>query len=109
MSTELVECGLIVSKDNPWLGYSPDGIVFENNKPFKLIEIKCPYEGKKKGINEVINSIKWLTKENDQLSLKKHHSYYAQVQIGMAVLNLPLTDFVIYTPFDKGLKILSIS
>lgn len=27
----------------------------------------------------------------------------------MAVLNLPLTDFIIYTPFDKGLKILSIN
>lgn len=48
MSMEVVQCGLVISELNPWLGCSPDGIVFENNKPWKLIEIKCPKEGKKK-------------------------------------------------------------
>lgn len=48
ISSKVVECGLIVSKENQWLACSPDGILFLNNKPFKLIEIKCPYEGRKK-------------------------------------------------------------
>ena len=52
ISSKVVECGLIVSKENPWLACSPDGILFLNNKPFKLVEIKCPYEGRKRGISD---------------------------------------------------------
>lgn len=36
---------LIVPKKQPWLGYSPDGIVFIENEPMKLLEIKCPVIG----------------------------------------------------------------
>lgn len=36
---------LILTKKFSWLGYSPCGIIFENGKPSKLLEIKCPYSG----------------------------------------------------------------
>ncbi|XP_074115343.1 uncharacterized protein LOC141538025 [Cotesia typhae] len=68
MSMEVVQCGLVISELNPWLGCSPDGIVFENNKPWKLIEIKCPKEGKKKNIDDTVKSIKWLTNEHGALT-----------------------------------------
>lgn len=106
---KVVECGLIVAHNNPWLGCSPDGIVFDNLKPIKVIEIKCPYNGKKKGLQEVISSLKYLVTENDQLTLKKQHPYYAQVQISMVLSNLLSADFIIYTPFDNGLLVLPIS
>ncbi|KAF2885848.1 hypothetical protein ILUMI_20325, partial [Ignelater luminosus] len=32
-----------VPHNNNWLGYSPDGVIFENNKPTALLEIKCPF------------------------------------------------------------------
>ncbi|XP_063977573.1 uncharacterized protein LOC135162729 [Diachasmimorpha longicaudata] len=64
---KIVETGLIVSCENSWLGYSPDGIIFDENKPVKLIEIKCPYSGKKNKLSEVINSIKWLVKKATNL------------------------------------------
>ena len=57
----------------------------------------------------MINTIKWLEKRNDQLTLKQRHAYYAQIQISMAILNLQSTDFLIYTPFDNNLTTLSIS
>lgn len=98
-SANVLECGLIVSRHNPWLGYSPDGIVFVDDKPTRLIEIKCPYNGKKEKA-QVVKSLTWLEKKKKKFTLKKCHSYYCQVQIGMAVLNLPVTDFIIYTPFD---------
>ncbi|KAK5650052.1 hypothetical protein RI129_001081 [Pyrocoelia pectoralis] len=42
----VMECGFIISEFNPWLGYSPDGLVMDNNQyPAELIEIKCPFEG----------------------------------------------------------------
>lgn len=109
-SITVAECGLVISQKNPWLAYSPDGVVFDkNNNPIKLIEIKCPYEGKKQGLEDVLQLLKWLVIENGNWTLKKKHTYYAQVQIGMAVLNLPATDFIMYTPFDNKLAIFTVN
>lgn len=41
----VIECGMVVSQTNPWLGFSPDGVIFENNAPVALIEIKCLFDG----------------------------------------------------------------
>lgn len=38
-------CDLVVSPIVPWLAFSPDGILFKDNKPQALIEIKCLYKG----------------------------------------------------------------
>ncbi|KAK4885416.1 hypothetical protein RN001_001687 [Aquatica leii] len=43
---DVCTCGLIVPHNNNWLGYSPDGVVFVDNKPIALLEIKCPFYGK---------------------------------------------------------------
>lgn len=41
------ECGFIISEANPWLGYSPDGVIFNSKEyPQALLEIKCPFAGK---------------------------------------------------------------
>lgn len=45
MGKEVIECGMIISPQNKWLGFSPDGVVMENNQPVALLEIKCLYEG----------------------------------------------------------------
>ena len=37
------KCGFFVSPKWPWLGCSPDGIVFESNVPVGCLEVKCPY------------------------------------------------------------------
>lgn len=43
----VVECGMVISPQNKWLGFSPDGIVVDGNGyPLALLEIKCLYEGK---------------------------------------------------------------
>lgn len=33
--------------------------------------------------------------------LKKKHCYYGQVQLGMALLNLPGCDFILYSSFSR--------
>lgn len=37
-------CGFVIHPDAPWLGASPDGLIFDPSEPcqFGLIEIKCP-------------------------------------------------------------------
>lgn len=43
---DVIQTGLIISNQQKWLACSPDGIVFKDNRPVKLLEIKCPFEGK---------------------------------------------------------------
>ncbi|OXU21062.1 hypothetical protein TSAR_014568 [Trichomalopsis sarcophagae] len=91
INAEIVEVGLVISKLNPWLAYSPDEVLMKNKKPVALLEIKCPIVGKTADISATVNS-----------QMKKC-LYYGQVQMGMDVLNLNLTYFVIYASFDKKL------
>lgn len=42
----VVECGMITSSANKWLGFSADGVVLNNGQPTALLEIKCLYAGK---------------------------------------------------------------
>ncbi|XP_030757979.1 uncharacterized protein LOC115883719 isoform X1 [Sitophilus oryzae] len=72
----VVECGLVISSANRWLGYSPDGIIFFKDNPLYLLEIKCIFEGKTKTILEAIKSAKYVVEENGQYHLKKKHKYY---------------------------------
>ncbi|KAK0165836.1 hypothetical protein PV328_004320 [Microctonus aethiopoides] len=41
----VIETRLIVSKCNPWLAVSPDGIIFEDDVPVGVLEIQCPWKG----------------------------------------------------------------
>ncbi|KAJ8972267.1 hypothetical protein NQ317_004885, partial [Molorchus minor] len=70
-SFHVVECGMVVSHSNPWLGYSPDGIIFEGNKPIALLEIKCLYKGASRTITEVMEETKFLEKRGHKYFLKR--------------------------------------
>lgn len=107
---KVYETGLIVSKLNPWLAYSPDGVIFNNNKPSALLEIKCPVKGKTSPVMDVVQSQigKTLLEVSGILYLKKKHKYYGQVQLGMAVLNVMKCLFVMYAPFDGNVFIITV-
>jgi hypothetical protein len=42
---EVREIGLVICNRHPWLGFTPDGVIFKNGVPTKLLEIKCPFKG----------------------------------------------------------------
>lgn len=100
----VLECGLITDQNNPWLGYTPDGVVVNNeNIPVKIIEIKCPFKGKSQCLNDIIKYLKFIIKHPDgSLSLKTNHVYYAQIQIGIVLLNVTICDFIIYSSYDNN-------
>lgn len=108
--TKVIEIGLVVSKHNPWLSYSPDGIIVNDDKSIELLEIKCPYKGKSINIYDAImyEFKSCLIIEGLHVRLKEKHKYYAQVQMGMAVLNLKNTKFVIYASYDKSIIIINV-
>lgn len=107
----VIEIGLVVSRLNPWLAYSPDGVILKDQKPVALLEIKCPFKGKTRNITDTVDSQlnKCLIIKGENILLKEKHRYYGQIQLGMVVLNLNLTYFVIYSAFDKKLHTIRVS
>lgn len=70
--------GLCISKELPFLGASPDGIVVKGDKTLRLLEIKCPFT------KRVYPEIPVM--------------YIDQIQGTMGLLNLPSCYFVVWTP-----------
>ena len=99
------QCGFVVHPKCPWLRYFADGIVFGANGPELLLEIKCLCKGKTKIINDYLNFCSFLEKD---YTLKKKHSYYGQIQLGLLILNIWSCYFVLYLFFDKFMYILKI-
>lgn len=75
----VVHCpGLVLHASLPWFGYSPDGLIIEQDGQRILLEIKCPFTKK------LYPRIKMY--------------YYDQIQFGMWMMNCAFCDFVVYTP-----------
>jgi hypothetical protein len=107
----VINFGLITHLLHPWIVFSPDGVVFINGIPYKLMEIKCPVKGQHMSIcDELLSSCKFLVKphKSKEWELKHKHAYYAQVQLGMALMNLDICDFILYAPFDNSIKIIQV-
>ncbi|KYM93672.1 hypothetical protein ALC62_15722 [Cyphomyrmex costatus] len=105
---EVIQFGLIVPSENSWLGYSPDGVVFnEDGNPVKLIEIKCPFIGKKETASNILTKLSYV--RLPEKTLQENHEYYGQVQLGMAILNLKKTDFIIYASFDNSIVVIPVN
>ncbi|KAJ8913089.1 hypothetical protein NQ315_006590 [Exocentrus adspersus] len=54
--------GFIISETFPWLAFSPDGIIFNNGVPSKLLEIKCPFSGKTNAAETFLESCDYIDK-----------------------------------------------
>ncbi|XP_043466305.1 uncharacterized protein LOC122501102 isoform X2 [Leptopilina heterotoma] len=100
------ECGLIICQSEPWLAYSPDGVVFNDSKLYRLLEIKCPFELENTERKTLLKKCKYLKK--NEVTLKEKHQYYGQVQLGMTLLNLKQCDFVIYSSKSKTIEIITV-
>lgn len=107
---DVKETGLWVNPRYPGLGASPDGIIFDKNtKTYGILEIKCPYVLKDLHPNEVEKlSLQQqhgccVFLSNNQLTIKKSHKYYSQIQMQMAICDMKWCDFVIWT--HKGIHI----
>ena len=97
-SAQVVQCGLVVPPNCPWIGVSPDAILFKDGKPHRLVEIKSPTAGAKLSASELLTQGKtqYVVFDGENGYLKPRHPYYGQVQLGMAVLTVSACDFVVY-------------
>lgn len=96
-SAVVQEIGLVVLPHIPWLGYSPDGVIFSNGKVDKIIEIKCVVR-ERQPLKDLIlaGKVKNVILENDCFVPNRRHKHFAQCQLGMALCNSKLCDLVIF-------------
>lgn len=100
-STVVLPTGFTIMEEHPYLGASADGIV-DNSV---VIEIKCPYSGRDKTVQELIqygyDHVEY--DDNNCLCLKTSSKYYCQVQGEMAIKKVNLCHFIIWTPSDMAI------
>ena len=83
--------GMFISQACPIFAASPDGLVQVVDGSV-LLEIKCPFSLKDKQLKLGEDNCIFLDKN---LSLKRSHQYYYQVQLGMFVTGCRETHFVV--------------
>jgi hypothetical protein len=90
--------GLVISRDHPFLGATPDGVVTDmSSGDVGLIEVKNVLKNKPLSIKQAAETLKalCLQLEGGTLSLKRSHAYYLQCQGQLNVMKLPWLDFIV--------------
>jgi putative phage-type endonuclease len=93
---DVIEVGLAVRKEAPFVGASPDGIIIENQDVI-VLEIKCPKRCEKANID--------VDYVNEYGELSKKHEYYTQVQLQIFCCNATKCHFFIYSEADSKLVV----
>ena len=87
----LSKCGLFVSRKFPFLGASPDAIIFKRGQPV-VVEIKCPWVLRDHKPTDLDQLTKQQQKtffcilKNGTLQLKRRHRYFHQILHQMFVV-----------------------
>ena len=102
--------GLVVSMAFPFFAAAPDGKVIDHgcSKPFRLVEIKCPYS--KFHVSPLdACADKSLSAENvnEKPRVKWGHQYYFQIQGQLGVTEASWCDFIIYTSKRISIQMIS--
>ena len=105
LDVSISEVGLIVSLSHPYLGASLDGVVTDNKTGEKWgVEVKCPASKFQQSLHDILKDKKFfLQKKGHQISLKKSHRYFYQVQGQMFCADLSRVDFVVWVGDDEPL------
>ncbi len=101
LGVSVCKSGFTLQADFPYLGASADGMINQTT----VLEIKCPYSGREKTIRELIASGYEHIEYDDEsnLQLKVTSKYYCQVQGEMAIKQVNLCHFVVWTPKDMAI------
>lgn len=100
-SCKVKRVGVIVSKCQPWLCASIDGVVVKDGRVTKLVEVKCPITCNKQSVVNMkrkLCNVEYLEFLNNELKLKKSKPYYTQVQVQMYITGLTMCDLFVYSP-----------
>ncbi|GFW90570.1 carnitine acetyltransferase family protein, putative [Trichonephila clavipes] len=93
----ILPCGLLVDKENIFVGATSDGLVMCNCCETALLEIKCLARGKGFVVGQMPRKNLFF---DDCLYLKRNHVYFDQIQGQMDTLKLSRCYFVTSTDKD---------
>ena len=97
---KVVEIGLFVRPELPFLGYSADGIIVDkDDNPQWLLEIKSLEVGKTHPADQLFDVASCCSKKTK--GLKTRHPYYGQIQLGMLLLSLTRCDFMLHSSVEN--------
>ncbi|KAH9361106.1 hypothetical protein HPB48_002968 [Haemaphysalis longicornis] len=96
---EAFRCGLVVDPSCPWLGASPDRLIFDPSETpmHGLLEVKCPYSQKGKSVSQIEEPFYMVKDHQGIFRLDRSHDYYFQVLGQMALAGLSWTDFAVFS------------
>lgn len=102
--TEIYCSGLVVNPQYPWLGASPDRIVYDPTSNPCIGGLECKFISSAKGLSPM--QVYHAKKQNKKsfclelegcLSLKTTHKYYYQIQGQCAIANFSWVDLAVMT------------
>ena len=103
------ECGFFINPDVPYLGASPDGLVWCDCCGEGCLEIKCPFCKKDQTLSDTESDNKFCLQKDDdgRLRLTDKHAYYYQVQHQLGVCRREFCYFVVWTEHDVHIEIIT--
>ncbi|XP_049518712.1 uncharacterized protein LOC119440104 [Dermacentor silvarum] len=98
LGVEVVEMGLLIHPDQPWLCGSPDGMFYLSGETC-LLEIKCPHKCKEADMFDSSGEsiLDYIQGTGSNRRLKTTHRYFTQVQILLYLLNVQKCYFFVYS------------
>ena len=101
---QILDCGVVISPQMPWLCSSPDRKVIDKDVGFGLVEIKCPYTLRNLRPEDACKDPSFYCEiVEGKPTLKRKHDYYYQIQVQLGICGLAWCDFVVF--FQKGIII----
>ena len=95
---KVLKSGFCIDPELPFLGASPDGFVADEDA---VIEVKCPYVGRKSKIcRATLKYFSFLEEKDGKISLKKNNNYMYQIMGQMRLSRRSHAYFVVFTHED---------
>ena len=98
-SATLNECGLFLSKELPFIGGSPDRIVYCDCCGKSCLEVKCPFSIAHTSPTDPDAKLPYLAIDSgsNTLCLRRNHKYFTQCQVQMAATKSKQCYFFVWT------------
>ena len=93
--------GLVVCTTEPWLAASPDAFADDPVHGKGIVEVKCPYSCRDMPLKSACEKRSFCLQVDDtghDLSLKRQHAYFYQIQLQLYVTECTWCDLVVWTP-----------
>ena len=104
LNVEVDVCGIFLSTHFPFLGATPDGLLYTGTGmgKFAIVEVKCPYKHCNSTILDACKDSQFCLEldSSNQPKLKRNHDYYYQILGQLGISGGEYCDFVVWTLVD---------